>query len=191
MVDRRRNSGHGEGRRRRLTRFRLGISVVAVAVIVSSVVLAVSYSGVSPTVPVLNIAVPRVDLANVIPGAPSISMASLHGRAVVVNFWGSWCPPCVKEMPTLQAAHRKLGSRVVFIGIDEEDTRQAAISFLHSVGVTYSNGFDGNGSVGRSFVIEGTPTTYFISNGRELDYTPGELTNASLRTNLRELFGVS
>ncbi len=88
MVDRRRDPGHGEGRRRRLTRLRLGICAVAVAVIVSSVVLAVSYSGVSPTVRVLNIPVPRVDLANVIPGAPSISMASLRGHAVVVNFLG-------------------------------------------------------------------------------------------------------
>jgi hypothetical protein len=95
------------------------------------------------------------------------------------------------EMPALEAAHRELANRVTFIGIDEQDGRQAATSFLRSVGVSYSNGFDPNGAVGQSFLIAGTPTTYFISNGRELDFTPGEITKAGLRRSLRELFGVS
>jgi thiol-disulfide isomerase/thioredoxin len=191
MVDRRQDPGQGGGGHRRLTAFRLGISVAVVAAIVSSVVLALGYSGGSPTVPVLNTPVPRVHLANLIPGAPVISTASFQGRDVVLNFWGSWCPPCQREMPTLQAAHRELGNRVTFIGIDEQDSRQAATKFLRSVGVTYGNGFDPKGEVGQSFDIEGTPTTYFISNGRELDFTPGEVTKASLRTSIRQLFGVS
>jgi thiol-disulfide isomerase/thioredoxin len=191
MVDRQRDPRRGGGRSRRFKVLQLGIPVAVLAVIVSSVVLAVSYSGSSPTVPVLDTPVPRVDLANVISGAPGVSNAVFRGSAVVLNFWGSWCPPCRSEMPTLQAAHRELGNRVIFIGIDEEDTRQAATSFLRSVGVTYSNGFDPNSAVGRSFLIMGTPTTYFISKGRELDLTPGEVTKTSLLTNIRQLFGVS
>jgi thiol-disulfide isomerase/thioredoxin len=167
------------------------MSVAVLAAIVSSVVLALRYSGDSPTVPVLNTPVPPVHLASLMPGAEPISNASFQGSAVVVNFWGSWCPPCQAEMPTLQAAHRELGNRVIFIGIDEHDTRQAATSFLRSAGVTYSNGFDPNGTVGHSFLIEGTPTTYCISKGRELDFVPGEVTKASLRRNIRQLLGVS
>jgi hypothetical protein len=94
-------------------------------------------------------------------------------------------------MPTLEAAHRELGNRVTFIGIDEEDSRHAATTFLRSVGVTYSNGFDPSGAVGHSFPIAGTPTTYFISKDRELDDTPGEVTKASLGARIRQLFGVS
>ncbi len=191
MVNRRQDRGQGCGRRRRSTVFRLGMSAALLAAIVSSVILALGYSGGSPSVPVLNTPVPPVHLANLMPGAPAISDASLQGSAVVVNFWGSWCAPCQAEMPTLQAAHRELGNRVTFIGIDEQDTREAATSFLRSVGVTYSNGFDPNGTVGHSFLLQGTPTTYFISNGRELDYTPGEVTKASLRTEIRQLFGIS
>src|SRR5271170_2564892 len=121
MVDRRQDSGQEGGRKRRSTVLRLGILLAVLAVIVTSVILALGYSGGSPTVTLLNTAVPRFDLANLIPGAPGISTASLQGRAVVLNFWGSWCPPCQREMPTLQAAHRELGARVTFIGIDEED----------------------------------------------------------------------
>jgi thiol-disulfide isomerase/thioredoxin len=191
MADGQLDLGQGGGRSRRFNVFQLGIPVAVLAVIVSSVVLALSYSGSSPTVPVLDTPVPRVDLANVISGAPGVSNAVFQGSAVVLNFWGSWCPPCRSEMPTLQAAHRELGNRVTFIGIDEEDTRQAATSFLRSVGVTYSNGFDPASAAGKSFLIPGTPTTYFISKGRELDFTLGEVTKTSLRTNIRQLFGVS
>ncbi len=191
MVNRRQDWGPRLRRVRRSTVIRLGISVAVLAGILSSVVLALGYSGYSPTVPVLNTPVPPVHLANLMSGAPQISNASFQGSAVVLNFWGSWCPPCQAEMPTLQAAHRALGNRVTFIGIDEEDTRQAATSFLRSVGVTYSNGFDPNDMVGHSFLLEGTPTTLFVSKGRELDFTPGEITKASLRTNIRQLFGIS
>jgi len=151
MVDHREDTGQRGGRRPRLTVFRLGILVAVLTVIVSSVVLALGYSGGSPTVPVLNTPVPRVDLTNLISGAEGISDASLQGKAVILNFWASWCAPCQSEMPTLEAAHRALGNRVTFIGVDEQDGRQAATSFLRSVGVTYGNGFDPNGAAGQSF----------------------------------------
>jgi hypothetical protein len=61
------------------------------------------------------------------------------------------------------------------VGIDEEDRRAAALSFLHHVGVTYPSGFDGNGAVATAFGIEGTPTTYFISHGKMLDFHTGRL----------------
>ena len=162
-----------------------------VATIVCSVILALSYSGRSAGIPAINQPVPRFNIANVIPGAPGISEADLQGRAVVLNFWGSSCPPCRAEMPILQAAHRQLGDRVTFIGIDEQDSRSAAISFFHSVGVTYLSGFDGTGEAGNSFGIPGTPTTYYISHGRELGLTLGELTKTTLRMNVRQWFGLS
>lgn len=161
--------------------------VVAIAL---SVTLALGSSGGSPGVPALNVRVPRVNVPNLISGAPAISTAALDGRAVVLNFWGSWCPPCQEEMPTLQAAHQKLGDRVTFIGVDEHDGRAAALRFLHSVGVTYTVGFDGNARVASTFEVTAFPTTYFISRGRELDFVPGKLTETTLRENLRQWFAV-
>jgi thiol-disulfide isomerase/thioredoxin len=164
---------------------------VVVAAIISSVILALGSSGGGVNVPAINIPAPPINLANVIPGAPALSDTVLKGRAVVVNFWGSWCPPCRAEMPLLQAAHRRLGDRVMFIGIDEGDSRSAAISFLHKVGVTYPVGFDGNGGVERSFSIISTPVTFWISHGQELDFTLGQLSKTTLRMNLQQWFGLS
>jgi thiol-disulfide isomerase/thioredoxin len=165
---------------------------VAVATITGSIVAALTFSASAPNVPLLNLPVPRFTLTNLVPGGREISFAGLRGEtAIVLNFWGSWCPPCKEEMPALQAAHRILGGQVTFVGIDEEDTRPAAINFLRSVGVTYPSGFDGDGAVATAFRINGTPTTYFISHGRMLDFHEGRLTKGALLTYVRQIFGVS
>jgi thiol-disulfide isomerase/thioredoxin len=167
------------------------IGLAALAVIVPATVLALEYSGNSPTVTGLNIPVPRVHLSSVIPGSSNITPATFGGKAVVLNFWASWCPPCQQEMPMFEAVHRQLGNRVSFVGIDESDTRSSAIAMIHQLGVTYPNGFDGNGDAGLTFVIPGTPTTYFISHGREVDFSLGELSASQLRTLIRQQFGLS
>jgi cytochrome c biogenesis protein CcmG, thiol:disulfide interchange protein DsbE len=157
---------------------------------VTSVVLALEFSGGSPRLVLMNVPAPRFTLSSVIPGSPGISSAAFEKRAVVLNFWASWCPPCQAEMPTFQAAHRALGNQVTFIGVDEQDSRASAIAFLRHVGVTYANGFDGDGAVSQAFSLDATPTTYFISHGEELDLNLGTLSAATLRTDLKELFGI-
>jgi thiol-disulfide isomerase/thioredoxin len=160
------------------------------ALTVTSVVFALEYSGGSPKLVLMNVPVPRFAVPGLVPDSPGISPEVFEGRAVVLNFWASWCPPCQAEMPTLQAAHRALGNQVVFIGVDEQDSRSSAIAFLRHVGVTYGNGFDGNGAVSQAFSLDATPTTYFISHGEELDLNLGALTAPTLRSDLKDLFGI-
>jgi hypothetical protein len=93
-------------------------------------------------------------------------------------------------MPTLEAAHRALGKQVTFIGIDEHDTSAAAIAFVRRARITYANGFDGNGAVGQAYLLSGTPETYFMSYGKELDISLGPLTEATLRSHLKEVFDI-
>jgi hypothetical protein len=77
------------------------------------------------------------------------------------------------------------------VGIDEEDTRAAAIRFIHRVGVTYPSGFDPQGAAATDFRINGTPTTYFISHGKMLDFYEGRLTERELLGYVRQVFGLS
>jgi thiol-disulfide isomerase/thioredoxin len=166
------------------------LALVAAAVVASSVLLAAGYSGGNGGGAPGTLRLADLHLNSVIPGASAVTTADFQSRAVVVNFWASWCGPCQREMPNFEATHRQLGDRVVFIGIDENDTRSAAISFLHHTGVSYQNGFDRNGTVGQSFVLPGTPCTFFISRGRELDVQFGPLSSTALRTKIQELFGI-
>jgi hypothetical protein len=94
-------------------------------------------------------------------------------------------------MPGLEAVHRELGNQVSFVGIDEQDTRSAAIGFLHREGVTYPSGFDRQGTAAQAFGIPGTPTTYFVSGGLERGISYGALTPPRLRTLIQEYLGVT
>ena len=66
-------------------------------------------------------AAPDFTLSSLQDGRGSVSLASYKGTPVLVNFWATWCVPCKDEMPLLEAAHRKWGSKVQFIGIDRQD----------------------------------------------------------------------
>ena len=179
------------GRIRRSKAVWIGIALGTLVAIGASIVAALTFSAGAPAIPLLNLPVPTFKLQSVIPGEPGISSARFRGAsAVVLNFWGSWCPPCTAETPALEAAHRSLGRQVTFVGIDEEDTRSAAIRFLHRVGITYPSGFDGHGAVGSAFQIHGTPTTYFISHGRMLDFHQGGLSEGEILISVRQIFGI-
>ena len=50
-------------------------------------------------------------------GGPTLDMATLKGKPVVINFWATWCPPCIREMPDLAALAREMGDQAAFVGI--------------------------------------------------------------------------
>jgi thiol-disulfide isomerase/thioredoxin len=73
-----------------------------------------------------------------------LSLSSYLGKVVVLNFWGSWCPPCRLEGPFLQtmsADYAAVG--VQFLGVDIRDDAASARAFLANIGSTYPNLFDG------------------------------------------------
>ena len=99
-------------------------------------------------------------------GAP-INFASYRGKIVVLNVWGSWCPPCRGEAETLKYLDEQYGPQgVAFLGDDIQDTPVNALNFLHTHGITYPSVNDANGAVEQRLAIavpiNGTPTTLVI-----------------------------
>jgi cytochrome c biogenesis protein CcmG, thiol:disulfide interchange protein DsbE len=96
-------------------------------------------------------------------GEGSVSLASLRGKAVVVNFWASWCRPCRDEAKALDAAWRKYRSRgLVVLGVDVRDFRVDARRFARRYGMTYPLVKDDGNHVERKFGITGVPETFFV-----------------------------
>jgi thiol-disulfide isomerase/thioredoxin len=81
-----------------------------------------------------------------------LALAAYRGKIVVLNFWGSWCPPCRVESPFLQVMSAEYQPKgVQFMGLDLEDDRDSAKAFLENIGSTYPNLFDPDGSLASLF----------------------------------------
>jgi thiol-disulfide isomerase/thioredoxin len=83
----------------------------------------------------------------------------LRGTPVVVNFWGSWCPPCRVEAPELAQAAKRYEGRVQFIGVDILDNRQAARDFILAADWQYPSVFDPEGEIRDGLGYVGQPIT--------------------------------
>jgi thiol-disulfide isomerase/thioredoxin len=109
------------------------------------------------------------------------AFADYRGRPLVVNFWASWCPRCVAEMPDFEEVHQKLGERVAFLGVNLTDEPAAADALARRTGVTYDLARDRQGKLFEVMGGFSMPTTFFVSpEGRILQQRSGQLTGPQL-----------
>jgi len=101
-----------------------------------------------------------------------ISLESLSGKVVLLNFWASWCKPCEQEAADLEEAWRFYQPRgdVAFIGIDWTDTEPNAMEYLAKFDITYPNGPDLGTRISQAYRTTGVPETYIIDKQGNLQY---------------------
>ena len=97
-------------------------------------------------------------------GEQPISSSILSGKVGVVNFWGSWCGPCLREQPGLEALSKEYASKPVqFLGVNSRrDQRAAALAFADQFHVTYPSVFNPDSSIAYSFRVRFMPATFVI-----------------------------
>jgi peroxiredoxin len=120
-----------------------------------------------------------------------ISLHELGGRVVVVNFWGSWCPPCREEAPALEKLWREYEARgVSFIGVNINDASDSAMAFIQEYGITYPNGPDPYGRIATAYRVSKVPETFLISReGLITERLIGAVDETYLRDRLNQLVG--
>lgn len=94
----------------------------------------------------------------------------LRGYPIVVNVWASWCVPCRQEFPALQKLSARYGKRVAFLGVNSEDSDDAAATFLRETPVPYPSYSDPDKEIYDSLDGVGFPDTAFYDSSGELVY---------------------
>jgi len=98
-----------------------------------------------------------------------MTLKGLRGKAVVVNFWASYCEPCKEEAPMLEQVWRDYKDRgVVFIGINTDDIEGDALAYLDQYDITYYNAPDTGGHIEDDYRITGIPETFIINTKGEI-----------------------
>jgi cytochrome c biogenesis protein CcmG/thiol:disulfide interchange protein DsbE len=116
----------------------------------------------------------------------TVDFASLRGKPVVLNFWASWCQPCVAEHPLLVEAARRHAGRVHFVGVvPVEDTAEAVERFTRHLGAWGPAYHDADGKVSIAYGVFKLPETYFVTaDGTIASKVAGPLDARSLEENL-------
>ena len=108
------------------------------------------------TEPVPNISLPT-------PDGDMLSISDYRGQVVFLNFWGTYCPPCVDEMPDLQAVYEELKDEdFVLIGLNAEEKPEKIKAFVQENGITFPIVISDDATVNAIFGLKHMPTTWFI-----------------------------
>jgi thiol-disulfide isomerase/thioredoxin len=132
-------------------------------------------------------------------GAETLQFSDLFvdGKAVVLNFWASECPPCRAEMSDLQEVHDEFRDQIVLFGLDAGPftglgSRDDGRALLEELGVTYPAGSTNEGAVVREYRALGLPTTVFMSASGDVVRTwSGLLTKAKMVDLIQQLLAIS
>lgn len=164
------------------------VGILALAGVLSLVLTGGDQDGVIAATPAGD---PAPDVSFRLFDGTEATLTDFRGQPLVLNFWASWCPACVAEMPSFQGVHESVGSEVLFLGLDVQDTRGAADAFVEQSGVTYLLGEDPDGAILASFDGIAMPTTIFIDEaGNIVERHSGAIFEDDLRQMILELFGI-
>jgi cytochrome c biogenesis protein CcmG, thiol:disulfide interchange protein DsbE len=113
-------------------------------------------------------------------------LSDLRGKVVVLNFWATWCPPCVEETPSLVALQREIAPKGgMVLGISVDDDAQAYAHFIQTNGIDFPTFRDPSDKIAKEYGTYMYPETYIIDrHGRiarklvgEQDWTSPEMTS--------------
>ena len=161
-------------------RLRLGAHVAALACVAGLLALLVWKLAHQQHAPPVGSAAPAFTLPR-LEGGGSVSLASLRGHPVVLNFWASWCTPCKSEARVLEQDWLRYRNRgVLFVGVDYHDLGSDARTFVSAHGLTFPMLADGPGGVTGTYGISQVPETYVLSRqGKIVAHLAGPINDSA------------
>jgi cytochrome c biogenesis protein CcmG, thiol:disulfide interchange protein DsbE len=136
---------------------------------------------------------PAFSLPVVANGSGTVSLDSLKGHAIYLNFFATWCAPCKEEVPYISKLSQQYARHnVVVIGVDELESAAKVQQFAQTYKLGYRLAIDDNGVVGGDYGLLGLPLHVFIApNGTVEQYKVGEMSEAQVQAALQQLAKMS
>lgn len=94
----------------------------------------------------------------------TLSLKSLRGHPVWLNFWATWCPWCKKEIPELVRVKNQYGAAIAIYGVDEQQTRSQVVDYMSQAQMNYPVFLDTSGAVAGTYGVQYYPTSVFIGS---------------------------
>jgi thiol-disulfide isomerase/thioredoxin len=133
--------------------------------------------------------VPNIEMID-FDGEP-LALSEYQGTPIVLNFWATWCPFCIAEMPDFEVVSQRLIDDVVFLGVNLQDDRSQAVALAADTGVTYRLADDPTGAVYGAFGGTSMPTTVFIdADGTVRELVGGQMSEDQLLSAIERSFGL-
>ena len=123
--------------------------------------------------------------ATALTGEP-VSLDSLRGKAVVINFWATWCPPCRSEMPDLEQVYTgHKDNDVVVLAVNVQEAPEIINRFVHQYGLSFPVLLDTSGAISQTYGVQSLPTTIFVDKAGQIStYQMGALNKSAIEKRL-------
>lgn len=142
--------------------------------------------------PVVGAAAPTFALPQL--DGTTVDLADLHGKVVIVNFWATWCAPCIEETPRLiqwREQHQAEGLEVLGVDALVRDSREAVEAFVQQYGVTYPIVLDEEGGIVAQWLAQQMPRSYVLDRDGVVRYVRiGGLTEKDFAQHIQPLLAV-
>ena len=134
--------------------------------LLSLLIILLSLAACSPIavpLPDLSGSAPPPDVTFTTPDGEPVQLSDYKGKVLFVNFWGTYCPPCLAEMPDLQAAYEALANDdFVILGVNVEESPEKVNSWTQENGITFPIAISDDGTINPILALHRMPTTWFI-----------------------------
>jgi cytochrome c biogenesis protein CcmG/thiol:disulfide interchange protein DsbE len=157
--------------------------------LLSIALLLVACAGRDPAMPAPGAPAPPLVLPTL--NDDTVRLADFQGQVVLVNFWASWCAPCIREMRRLQQWHAQHNADgLVVLGVNTlfQDSRTAVEAFLQDNKITYPILVDKQGELSRQWLAQQLPRSYIVDRQGMVRFTHlGEITERDFEAHIAPL----